>query len=115
MTAHGSEKGGAGRSSYNVYLTQHLHDTLSCLLEAGLPASSVARLAIRKWSAEQGLPESGEASCPCRVNVYLSSPEVAALDEIANAYALSRAEALRRLIASFLDSHHDAVHTLFFS
>ena len=38
------------RRAYNLYLPTRLHAELQRLIDAGLPASAVARLAVRKWS-----------------------------------------------------------------
>lgn len=97
--------------SYNIYLTEPLHRQLARLTEAGLSASAVARLAIRKRPAN--LPEGGIESCPVRTTIYVSSDDAAVLTEVAAATGISRAETLRRLIAAYLNSNSDAISALF--
>ncbi len=100
------------RRAYNLYLPTRLHAELTRLTDAGLPASAVARLAVRKWSGGD-LPAGDDAACPIRINVYLSSPDAERLELLAIGGGLSRAETLRRLITLYIDSNRDAISALF--
>ena len=100
------------RRAYNLYLPTRLHAELQRLIDAGLPASAVARLAVRKWSGGD-LPAGDDAACPIRVNVYLSSPDAERLELLATGGGLSRAETLRRLITIYIDTNRKAIRTLF--
>ena len=102
----------AAKRSYNLYLSEYLHNQLSRSTEAGLPASSVASLAIRKWEGGD-LPSGDECSCPVRVNIYLTPSDADVLGAIASSHSISRADALRRLITVYIDQNRDAISRMF--
>lgn len=102
----------ATKHPYNIYLSEQLHREMCRLIEAGLPASSIASLAIQKC-ADGNLPSGDSGACPVRVNIYLTPCDTATLTAIAAAHSISRADVLRRLITVYIDKNRDAISRLF--
>jgi len=100
------------RLAYNFFLSNHQHAELRRLTEAGLPPSAVARLAIRKRHGND-LPAGAEEAYPIRINIYLPPDDAATLSDLAAVNNISRADALRRLIAAYLSTNRDAINALF--
>lgn len=101
----------AQRVAYNIYLTEPLHRQLTRLVGAGLSASAVARLAIRKRPSV--LPEGIEGSYPVRTNMYVEKDDAEVLTELAASHGLSKAEVLRRLLMDYLETHSSCIDALF--
>ncbi len=100
------------KSEINTYITEKQRDFIACLKDTGINMSSIARLAIRKYSAGKPIERIEDTGKKIRVNLYLESSDLTSLQEIAQREALSSSEVLRHLISKYLRLHEKALKQL---
>lgn len=98
----------------NFHIGHKLHDQLCRLQAAGLNASAVARLAIRKCYNLPPDDDQSDHAFPKRVLLYLHPDEAQLLDTLVNKEGeRSRASILRSLITTYLRTNAFAIDALF--
>ncbi len=96
-----------------LYLTRDQAAQVGRLRAAGVSASTIARQAIRKYHTSPSLLIEDDTPRPERSNAYISVDDAAALDSVALREGCSRAQALRRIIATYLLTNASAIDALF--
>lgn len=75
--------------------------------------SSISRLAVRKFG-DSSLTESPDDGAKSkRVVIYLEADDIEKLELIAARHGISKSEALRRLLATYLSINESALNQLF--
>lgn len=97
---------------FNLYLSENQAAELRRLLDVGLMVSAVARQAIRKCFEEPLLPDSG-GPFPKRLNFRLEPDDADLLARIADRENCPKAQAMRRLLDTYLTVNADAIDRLF--
>lgn len=101
------------KKEINILLTPQQHSLIARLKETGLNMSSLSRLALRKYGAStlEGKIDDGAKSK--RVVIYLEGGDIDTLETIAAREGITKSEALRRLLATYLSVNEDALNRLF--
>lgn len=83
------------------------------LKETGLNMSSISRLAVRKFGDAPLTENPDDAAKSKRVVIYLEADDIEKLEQIAARHGISKSEALRRLLATYLTVNEAALNQLF--
>ncbi len=101
------------KKEINILLTPQQHSLIARLKETGLNMSSLSRLAIRKFGAAVLEEKIDDGTKSKRVVIYLEADDIIKLESIAARESISKSEALRRLLATYLFVNEDALNRLF--
>lgn len=94
-------------------LTAQQHSLMSRLKETGVNMSSISRLAIRKFGDSVINKSRDDGAKSKRVVIYLEAEDNEKLDHIASCQGISKSEALRRLLTTYLTVNEAALNQLF--
>jgi hypothetical protein len=101
------------KSELNILLTPRQHSLIAQLKETGVNMSSLSRLAIRKFG-DSSLEEMGDDGAKSkRVVIYLEADDIEKLELIAARKSITKSEALRRLLSTYLNVNQEALNQLF--
>lgn len=75
--------------------------------------SSISRLAIRKFGDSSLTENPDDGAKSKRVVIYLEAEDSEKLEHIAARHGISKSEALRRLLATYLSINESALNQLF--
>ncbi len=101
------------KKEINILLTPQQHGLIAKLKETGVNMSSLSRLAIRKFGKTDFEESTDDSAKTKRVVIYLEAEDIESLETIAARKGISKSEALRRLLATYLSVNQDALKQLF--
>ena len=101
------------KKEINILLTSQQHSLIAKLKETGVNMSSLSRLAIRKFGDTDFEENQDDGAKSKRVVIYLEAEDVERLETIAARKAISKSDALRRLLTRYLSANREALNQLF--
>lgn len=101
------------KKEINILLTPQQHSLIARLKETGLNMSSLSRLALRKFGTTNLGEGQDDGAKTKRVVIYLDGDDLESLEAISAREGISKSEALRRLLATYLSVNQDALNQLF--
>jgi hypothetical protein len=97
----------------NVLLSPQQHSLIAKLKETGVNMSSLSRLAIRKFGATDLEERPDDGAKTKRVVIYLEAEDIESLETISTRKGISKSDALRRLLSTYLTVNQAALNQLF--
>jgi hypothetical protein len=101
------------KKEINILLTHQQHSLIARLRETGINMSSLSRLAVRKFGTSPLDSTTDDGAKTKRVVIYLEGDDIDRLETIAARECITKSEALRRLLAMYLEVNEDALDRLF--
>ena len=101
------------KKEINILLSPQQHSVVAKLKETGLNMSSLSRLAIRKFGEVDLVESTDDGAKSKRAVIYLELEDITGLEAVAARLGISKSEALRRLLATYLSVNESAINQLF--